>query len=74
MLDVADPYETKVLKRDVHDRLVQNLTSYAEDAGIQKHWVWTPLADHVSAVEFDYVKTYPTNPFRGDGEGSGIDS
>jgi hypothetical protein len=59
MLDVADPYETKVLKRDVHDRLVKNLTNYAEDAGIQKHWVWTPLVDHVSAVEFDYVKTFP---------------
>jgi len=52
----VDPYETKVLDRDVHDRLVLNLDTFVADAGIERRWVWTALAPYVSDVELDYVK------------------
>jgi len=61
----VDPYETKVLKEEVHARLVQNLDVYARDAGIQRRWVWTPLAETCGDAEIDYVRKYPTHKAEG---------
>jgi hypothetical protein len=59
MTHATDPYATKVLFPEHHARLVQGLPGYAQDAGIQAHWVWTPLADHVGDIECSYLKKFP---------------
>lgn len=55
----TDPYASGVLKKEVHERLVMNIDHYARDAGIQPHWVWTPLAETCTEQELDYVRQYP---------------
>lgn len=41
----VDPYASGVLKKEVHERLVDDLAAVAGDAAIQPRWVWTRLAD-----------------------------
>jgi len=54
----ADPYATGVLKKEYHERLVADLDNFARDAGIQQHWIYTPLPDEVTKVEIDYLKNF----------------
>ena len=54
----------------IHARLVLGLKGYAEDAGIQAHWVWTPLADHVGEIECSYLKKFPI--LRAEGQVNGL--
>jgi hypothetical protein len=70
MTHATDPYATKVLFPEVHNRLVLGLKGYAEDAGIQPHWVWTPLADHVGEIECSYLKKFPG--LRAEGQVNGL--
>jgi hypothetical protein len=65
-----DPYKTKVLVKEHHDRLVADLDSYSKDAGIQPYWVWTPLADTCGPEEIDYVRKF--NLLRAEGEVQGL--
>jgi hypothetical protein len=55
----ADPYATKVLNPDVHERLVKELVDVCRDASIQPSWVWTALADTgASQAELEYVRRF----------------
>lgn len=51
-------YSTGLLQPEHHERLVSNLDSYARDAGIQPHWIYTPLGKSFSAPEIDYIKRF----------------
>lgn len=53
-----DPYATKVLKPDTHERLVQDIDKFAKMAGIMKHWIWTPLAEICNDDEIEWVKNF----------------
>lgn len=53
-----DPYAQGALVPDVHERLVADLDNFARDAGIQKHWIATPLGDGVSDWEREYIKAF----------------
>jgi len=53
-----DPYATGVLFPDVHDRLVADIDGFAKDAGIQRHWLWTPLANTCGESEIEYVRRF----------------
>lgn len=55
---MVDPYASKVLQKEHHARLVANIDNFAEDAGIQKHWIWTALPKEFSAAEIDYIKRF----------------
>ena len=55
---VDDPYATGLLHKEHHSRLVANLTNFAKDAGIQRHWVWTPIESFCSDEEQTYVNTF----------------
>lgn len=53
-----DPYASKVLKPDVHERLVADIGNYARDAGIQPKHIWEPLTPKVSPAELTWVKRF----------------
>jgi hypothetical protein len=36
-------------------RLVQDLRTYAQDAGVQAHWLWSRFEDHCGDTEGEYV-------------------
>ena len=61
----GDPYETGMLTKDRHDRLVANLENYAKDAGIQPHWVWTPMEGKATADEKQYLIDFRQHSMRG---------
>lgn len=61
----SDPYETGVLDRHVHARLVADITNIARDAAIQAKWIWMPLADTVSPTEVDWVKKFHLHTAQG---------
>lgn len=54
----ADPYATKVLFPEHHAMLVQDIDNYALEAGIVKHWIWSPLADHCGPEVVEYAKKF----------------
>jgi hypothetical protein len=54
----TDPYASGVLTKEHHDRLVADLDGHAKDAGIQQHWIWTPLAATCGGTEIDYVRRF----------------
>lgn len=60
-----DPYASKVLQKEHHDQLVQNLDGFAKDAGIKPRWIATALADTCGPQEVEYVKKF--NVFRHQG-------
>lgn len=62
---MTDPYESGVLKRDVHARLVAELDAMASDAGILPHWIYTPLAPHVGEEELTWVKRFMFHKLEG---------
>lgn len=53
-----NPYETKVLDPDVHERLVANIDFYASEAGIPKRMLWTPIADVCNEAEIDWLRRF----------------
>lgn len=65
-----DPYALGALSPDHHDRLVADLDNFARDAGIQPHWIATPLADEVTATERDYLRAF--NRHAAEGEVAGM--
>ena len=62
-------YKSGVLKEAHHARLVQNIDGFARDAGIQPFWIWTPLAETVSAAEIDYVREFRKHRVEGKVQG-----
>lgn len=60
-----NPYESGVLREDVHGRLVADIDNIGRDASIQVRWIWTPLASAVPADVVDWVKHYRTNVANG---------
>lgn len=54
----VDPYASGLLKNPDHGPLVANLTRFARDAGVQPHWVWTPIEEFCSVVEQQYVDRF----------------
>lgn len=53
-----DPYAHGVLKPEAHDRLVADIENISRDASIQPKWIWTPLAETVSAKEVEWVRRF----------------
>jgi hypothetical protein len=51
-------YATEVLDPVVHDRLVADLDHYAHQAGIQPHYIWTPLANTCNAMEVAWIRSF----------------
>lgn len=64
-----DPYGSGALVPEVHDRLVADIDNFAKDAGIQKHWIATPLGDEVGPKELTYVKAFKRHLAEGDVSG-----
>lgn len=56
MLIPEAAFESKLLDRDYHDRLIANLKTHAMQAGIPPSYVWTRLSKYCSAVEMDWVR------------------
>ena len=63
----VDPYASGVLHKEHHDRLVADLGNYALDAGIQPHWIWSPLPDDFTKREIDYLKSFRKHQAGGTG-------
>lgn len=61
-----DPYALGALQPDHHDRLVADLENFARDAGIQPHWIATPLGEEVSQREVEYLKAFKRHCVEGD--------
>ena len=57
-----DPYKPGALDPDHHERLVADLADYAHDAGINSHWICTPLSDGVSEAEIEYLRQFKRLP------------
>ena len=53
-----NPYSYGVLQPEHHERLVADLENYARDAGIQPHWIYTPLPDTIGKGEREYLKRF----------------
>lgn len=54
-----DPYASGVLVKDVHARLVADMSSVAMDANIRPHWLWTSMADAgMTESEIDWVRRF----------------
>jgi hypothetical protein len=62
---MIDPYESGLLKKPEHDRLVANLANFARDAGVQRHWVWTPMEDFCGIDEQNYVSAFRRHSMHG---------
>ena len=62
-------YKSGVLQKAHHERLVANIDGFARDAGIQPFWIWTPLAETVSAAEIDYVREFRRHRVEGKVQG-----
>ena len=61
----VDPYASKVLVKEVHDRLVADIDNFARDAGIQKHWIWTSLKGIASNAEITYGRQFKQHQVSG---------
>lgn len=51
-------YESGVLKPDVHHRLVADMDRVAQEAGIQKQWLWTRLSETLSPAEIVWWRRF----------------
>lgn len=51
-------YDSGVLDPAVHDRLVKDLGSYAEDAGVPPEMIWTSMKEYCDSEEIEWVKGY----------------
>lgn len=61
----SDPFAYGVLKKDVHNRLVADLEGYATDAGIQPHWIYTPLPDTITVAELNWLRDFRKHTVNG---------
>ncbi|WP_113155948.1 hypothetical protein [Nitratireductor sp. OM-1] len=55
---LADPYASGVLKKEHHERLVADLESFARDAGIQPHWIWSQLPEDMTGSQLAYLRQF----------------
>lgn len=55
---MVDPYASKVLSKDHHERLVADLDQFACDANIQPHWIYTALPKELSPDVRKYLVNY----------------
>lgn len=55
---VEDPYASGILDRVHHARLVADIDRIARQAGIPRRYIWTPLANNVSAAEQGWVRQF----------------
>lgn len=62
---LADPYAAGVLKPEHHERLVADLDNFAQDAGIQPHWIWSHLPETVTSAEIEYLKGFRRHAVNG---------
>ncbi|MCL4743823.1 MAG: hypothetical protein KJZ83_00260 [Burkholderiaceae bacterium] len=53
-----DPYASGVLDKNVHDRLVADIDNFARDAGVQPHWICSPLPPDVTKSEIGYLRKF----------------
>ena len=60
-----DPYASGVLDAAHHSRLVADLSTYAFDAGIQPHWICTPLPGDMCEGERDYLRRFRKHSAKG---------
>lgn len=58
MLTMADDsiYETGVLDKEVHGRLVADLSRYSREANVPKRMIWTPMSEFCSETEIEWVR------------------
>ena len=49
-------YETGVLDKEVHGRLVADLSRYSRAANVPKRMIWTPLSENCSQQEIEWVR------------------
>lgn len=62
----VDAYETGVLVKEHHDRLVANIENIALDAMVQPSDLWTALTpEEVGAPLYEWVKTFPRHSREG---------
>lgn len=62
---IPKEFKTSVLKQDTHDSLVQDIDRIAQDANIRPRWIYTPLIDHVTENEYDWVKYFKMHDEQG---------
>lgn len=61
----VDPYASGVLVPEHHERLVADLDNFARDAGIQPHWIHSPLPPTVSEEVRDYLRNFKRHQAQG---------
>ena len=64
MIDEA-VYATGVLDKEVHSRLVANLSQFAREANVPKHMIWTPLAEYCGPREVEWVRNLNQHVWEG---------
>ena len=55
---MVDPFSYGVLKREVHQRLVDDMQHFAATARIPVEYIYKPLADYVGEAELHWVRAY----------------
>lgn len=55
---MLDPWESGVLRREVHQPLVRDLERLCLQAGISPDWVCRSLKGHVGEAELDWVRRF----------------
>ena len=66
---MLDPYASKVLVKEHHERLVAGIEGFARDAGIQPKWIWTKLSDACGPAEVEYVRKFKFHQAGGEVQG-----
>jgi len=57
-----DMFDSKVLHRDVHERLVEDIDNIVADAGIDKKWVATPLGTVCREGVVEWTRRFKFHP------------
>lgn len=65
MTMLVDPYASGVLKKEHHERLVADIENFAQDAGIQPHWIWSHLPGDVPESARDYLRQFRKHSMNG---------
>jgi hypothetical protein len=62
---MADPYESGVLDRTEHDRMVADIAKIARDANLRPEWIWARIEQHCTAGEIEWVRRFPFHKSEG---------
>lgn len=62
---MVDPFESGVLDRDEHDRMVADIAKVARDANIRPEWIWARIELHCSPEEIEWVRRFPFHKAEG---------